>query len=118
MLGYYSKNVFYVGLMPLELKSKYEVMALTLHEALPGHHLQAKLLETYDYPDFIKKAGGPSYYETPSRIGFQSVSSEGWGLYSEYLGYEMGLYEDKYAEFGYLSYNLLRAARLVVDTGK
>ena len=118
VLGYYSKNIFYVGLDPLELKSKYEVMALTLHETLPGHHLQSRLLATLDYPDFIRKAGGPSYYETPSRIGLQSVSAEGWGLYSEHLGYDMGLYEDKFAEFGYFSYNLLRAARLVVDTGK
>ena len=61
VLGYYSKNVFYVGLEPLELKSKYEVMALTLHETLPGHHLQARILETRNYPDFIKKAGGPRY---------------------------------------------------------
>ena len=57
------------------------------------------------------------YSEAPSRFNMPTVHTEGWGLYSEYLGFEMGFYEDKFARLGHYSYNLLRACRLVVDTG-
>ncbi|MGL5664927.1 MAG: DUF885 domain-containing protein [Shewanella sp.] len=98
--GYYWVNTYALDKRPL-----YELEALTLHEAVPGHHLQISLnSELSSLPDFRR-------YSSISAFG------EGWGLYSEYLGLEAGFYQDPYSNFGRLTYEMWRAARLVVDTG-
>jgi uncharacterized protein (DUF885 family) len=98
--GYYWVNTYALDRRPL-----YELEALTLHESVPGHHLQISLTkEMEDTPVYRS-----SYY--------MSAFGEGWGLYSEWIGLEAGFYQDPYANFGRLTYEMWRATRLVVDTG-
>jgi uncharacterized protein (DUF885 family) len=98
-------GTYYVNLYDLKGMSKTELEALAYHEALPGHHLQLAIqTELGDVPPF-RKFGGVTAY------------SEGWGLYTEELGKDMGFYTDPYSDFGRLGMELWRACRLVVDTG-
>jgi len=93
-------------------------MSLALHEAQPGHHLQCSLtMESGSLLPFRRFMEDRNYYEPPGRFAMCSAYIEGWGLYSEYLGEEMNLYPDPYNLFGRLSHEMLRACRLVVDTG-
>lgn len=101
---------------PSELP-KFLITTLTLHEANPGHNMQASFQTQHSLPGFLANSYSFSY--TMGAFGFPSYTAhtEGWGLYSEFLGQELGMYEDYRDLLGYYSGDLLRAARLVVDTG-
>ena len=97
-------DTYWVNTYNLPSRPLYNLPALTLHESAPGHSLQGSLArEQGDVPDFRKE--------------YISAYGEGWGLYSEWLGKEMGIYETPYEDFGRLTYAMWRACRLVIDTG-
>lgn len=98
-------GIYYANLYDMEAMPTYQMAALAYHEGIPGHHMQIAIKQELENMPMFRKFGGYTAY------------SEGWGLYSELIPKEIGLYQDPYSDFGRLAMELWRACRLVVDTG-
>jgi len=98
-------GTYYANLYDMEAMPKYQMEALAYHEGIPGHHMQISIAQELKQVPKFRKFGGYTAY------------TEGWGLYTEFLPKEIGLYSDPYSDFGRLAMELWRACRLVVDTG-
>ncbi len=98
-------GIFHINAYDLPSRPTYTTEVLSLHESMPGHHLQIMLAEENTSLPTFRRFNGPNAF------------IEGWGLYTEQLGKTLGLYTDPYQEFGFLSFDMWRACRLVVDTG-
>ena len=97
-------GTYFVKIGDLQNEPLYVLESLSLHEGVPGHHLQSALAQELNLPEFRRNL-------------YHAAFGEGWGLYSERLGKEMGFYQDPYSDFGRLTYEAWRAVRLIVDTG-
>jgi uncharacterized protein (DUF885 family) len=109
---------FYVNVSNISQRPKYEMTSLALHEGIPGHHHQCALaLENEQVPNFLRFLEDRRYEFCPARRQLYAAYLEGWALYCESLGEEMGMYQTPMELFGKLSMEMMRAVRLVVDTG-
>ena len=111
-------GTFFINTYQAKEQCRFGSVCLSLHEADPGHHFQDSLQsESESLPSFRRFHEDMKYYEAPARFAMNTAYGEGWGLYCEYLGEELQLYDDPYEMFGRLGDEMLRACRLVVDTG-
>lgn len=110
-------GTYYINLTKVDACPKYEIPALSLHEGEPGHHTQASSAMITKSPNFRCYMEDMKYYLTPSRFPMHTAYVEGWGLYCESLGEELGLYPDNFQKLGRYNFEIHRACRLVIDTG-
>ncbi|OWF56827.1 uncharacterized protein LOC110452143 [Mizuhopecten yessoensis] len=115
--GGYNNGTFGVNILMAEKKPVFIMMPLTLHEADPGHHFQNIYPNVPDLPKYRRWIKFGEWHAVPFMYPSFTAYIEGWALYSEYLGEEMGLYNDTYTLFGRYVFEMFRASRLVVDTG-
>merc|ERR1719228_577952 len=107
----------FVNTFKFASQPRYEMVSLALHESNPGHHLQGDYIMQGNWPDFRKVMEDRVYSQAPTRFPINTAYVEGWGLYSETLGFDLGLYGDPLDRFGHLSEEIFRACRLVADSG-
>ncbi|XP_050398472.1 uncharacterized protein LOC126816216 [Patella vulgata] len=115
--GSYGRNVFYVNLKEPRKRSTFMMLPLAIHETDPGHHFQEAYTALYDVPAYRTHSMISKLYSVPFHFPVYSAYTEGWALYAEYLGDEMGLYNDPFEKFGKYCSEIFRACRLVIDTG-
>ena len=98
-------------------RKRYDIPAIILHEALPGHHIQLSLTAESGLKDYRRFADELRWWDLPAHVGMKSSYHEGWATYAEFLGHELGLYDDVYTQIGSISRNIELACRYVVDVG-
>ena len=110
-------GLFILNTYSPQSRKRYDVPAIILHEALPGHHIQLALTAESGLKDYRRFADELRYWDLPAHVGMKSSYHEGWATYAEYLGHELGLYDDVYTQIGSISRDLELACRYVVDVG-
>ncbi|KAL8597904.1 hypothetical protein ACOMHN_063800 [Nucella lapillus] len=115
--GSYGQNVFYVNLKEPKKRSTFTMLPLALHETNPGHHFQESYTRRFTIPGYRADSMNGRLFSVPFHFPVYSAYAEGWALYAEYLGEEMGLFQDPYDLFGRYCSEIFRACRLVVDSG-